>query len=299
MVLRRSAVALLACALAASCGDREAARAEADVVAPARGGETARIRIVAANLTSGDEQRYESEGIRIFQALRPDVALVQEMRHERNDAEAIAALVTTAFGPDFHHYRETDKAIPNGIVSRFPIVEAGQWVDPVVADRGFAWAKIAIPGPHPLWAVSVHLLTSGSVKRNEEATALVAALAQVVTPGDYVTIGGDLNTSRRNEPCLETLGRFVVNEAPYPADQQGNDFTNAPRNAPYDWVLVDGALGAREIPTVLGASAFPRGLVFDSRVYAPLTEVAPVEPADSDVEKMQHMPVVRDFAVPL
>jgi len=36
------------------------------------------------------------------------------------------------------------------------IVEAGEWDDPRVGNRDFAWARIDIPGPVDLWAVSVH-----------------------------------------------------------------------------------------------------------------------------------------------
>jgi hypothetical protein len=35
--------------------------------------------------------------------------------------------------------------------------------------------------------------------------------------------------------------------------------------------------------------------VFDSRVYTPLEDVAPVLRADSQATNMQHMPVVKDF----
>jgi hypothetical protein len=51
------------------------------------------------------------------------------------------------------------------------------------------------------------------------------------------------------------------------------------------------------VPTVIGSSSFPNGLVFDSRVYTPLTDVAPIQKADSSALNMQHMPVVRDFAL--
>jgi len=36
--------------------------------------------------------------------------------------------------------------------------------------------------------------------------------------------------------------------------------------------------------------------VFDSRVYTPLSDVAPVLSTDSAATNMQHMAVVRDFA---
>ena len=48
--------------------------------------------------------------------------------------------------------------IPNGIISRYPIVASGSWVDTVQSqpNRGFAWAQIALPGTNDLYVVSVH-----------------------------------------------------------------------------------------------------------------------------------------------
>jgi len=50
------------------------------------------------------------------------------------------------------------------------------------------------------------------------------------------------------------------------------------------------------IATWQGNSIYAPDLVFDSRVYTPLAEVAPVLATDSAEPGMQHMPVVRDFA---
>jgi hypothetical protein len=49
---------------------------------------------------------------------------------------------------------------------------------------------------------------------------------------------------------------------------------------------------------VIGAASFAPGLVFDSRVYTPLSDVAPVVVGDSGASGMQHMAVIRDFALP-
>jgi len=89
-----------------------------------------------------------------------------------------------------------------------------------------------------------------------------------------------------------------VSGGPFPVDQDGNDRTNEPRNQPYDWVLADPDLDALEVPTRIGDQEFAAGLVFDSRVFSPLSEVAPVEAGDSGAPNMQHMAVVRDFEVP-
>lgn len=258
-----------------------------------------RLRIMAANISSGASLSYgPPEGVRIFQGLKPDVVLVQEFKGSATSATEVDSFVSGTFGPGFVHYREPGVEIPNGIISRYPILESGRWVDPQVANRGFAYAKIAVPGEHPLWAVSLHLLTTNGSARSAEATALVAQIKTVVPAADYLVVGGDLNTNGRSETCIATLGEVVVTSAPYPADESGNESTNAPRNATYDWLLADADLAKLHVPAKVGPKSFAAGLVFDSRVYTPLTDVAPVEAADSAALNMQHMPVVRDFVLP-
>jgi endonuclease/exonuclease/phosphatase family metal-dependent hydrolase len=261
------------------------------------------VRIAASNTTSGAQTNYEPlESIRLFQGLHPDIVLLQEFRYGTNTDPEIRQFIDTAFGANYNYYREATLAagdIPNGIVSRFPIVDSGSWDDPLVNNRGFAWAKIAIPNaPHPLWAVALHLLTSSSGNRETEATALVAQIKNVIPASDYLVIGGDFNTSGRGESCITTLSEVVVTAAPYPDDGAGNDNTNAPRSHPFDWVLPDTDLAALMIPVTIGARSFPAGLVFDSRVYQPLADVAPIQMGDSNALNMQHMPVIRDFAFP-
>lgn len=257
------------------------------------------VRIMAANTTSGNAQSYDpGEGIRMFQAIKPDIALVQEMNYKTNTTADIHAFVTTAFGAEYQYFRESNAQIPNGVVSRYPIVTSGAWADPIVSNRSFAYAKIDVPGGHPLWAVSVHFVTSNASTRNTECTSLDARLAANVAAGEYVIVGGDFNTDARTEPCLTTLSATLSTAAPYPADQNGNTNTNASRSKPYDWLLADPVLTGQLVPTVLGASSYPQGLVLDSRVYTPLTEVAPVQQEDSAGTNLQHMPVVRDFRLP-
>jgi endonuclease/exonuclease/phosphatase family metal-dependent hydrolase len=257
------------------------------------------LRVVAGNLSSGATSTYDAgEGIRILKGLRPDIALLQELNYKSNAKADLDAFVTEAFGAGYEYHREDGVQIPNGVVSRYPILTSGRWADPQVDNRGFVYAKIDIPGPRDLWAVSVHFLTSSSSNRSSEATSLVAQLGAVVADGDFVVIGGDLNTQSRTEPCITTLAQIVRTAGPWPADQDGNDNTNGPRNAPYDWVLEGAALGAFQVPTSIGANEFPDGLVFDSRAYSPLEDVAPIMATDSAAQNMQHMAVVKDFAVP-
>jgi endonuclease/exonuclease/phosphatase family metal-dependent hydrolase len=255
-----------------------------------------RLRVVAGNLTSGNNQSYDpGPGIRIFQGLHPDVALVQEMNYGDSSETAIRSFVDTAFGPSFVYYREaTGAQIPNGIVSRYPILASGYWDDPSTGTREFAWARLDVPGPKDLWAVSVHLLTSSASTRDTEAHALLAFLQANVPASDYLVLGGDFNTDVSTEACLETLGVLVSSPNP-PVDQARISGTNAGRTKPYDWLLTNADLEAAKTAVQIGANAFPAGLVFDSRVYDPLADVSPVIAGDSGAPSMQHMAVVKDF----
>ncbi|HEX8438261.1 lamin tail domain-containing protein [Archangium sp.] len=258
-----------------------------------------RVRLMAANTTSGTLQSYDpGHGIRIFQGTDPDVVMIQEFNYGDNSAAAIRGFVDTAFGTGFHYYREGAAQIPNGVISRWPIIAAGEWDDNQVTNRDFAWARIDVPGPKDLWVVSVHLLTSSSSVRNTEATNLVNFIKANVPTGDYLAIGGDFNTSSRTEAAFSTFSQVVTTAAPYPADRNGNTNTNASRASPYDHVLVDSDLRAYQTATVIGASSFAAGLVADTRVYSPISEISPALSADSGASSMQHMAVIKDFLIP-
>lgn len=262
---------------------------------PADGTTGTRVRVMAANLTSGTQQTYGAPAIDIFQGLRPDVVLIQEFKVASGD---LRGFVDTAFGTDFAYYVEPRTGgIPNGVVSRYPIVESGVWADASTPDRAFAYARIDVPGSIDLWAVSVHLLTTGATDRATEATALLGYVQAGVPAGDYLVVGGDFNTDTVDEPALATLSAAVVTASPYPADQSGNTDSSINRNHPHDWVLAGPGLDAREEPVSIGSGSFPAGLVFDSRVFTPLSDVPPVVVTDSGASGMQHMAVLRDFAL--
>jgi endonuclease/exonuclease/phosphatase family metal-dependent hydrolase len=264
-----------------------------------------RLRIVAANLTSGNAQAYdEGHGTRILQGIKPDIALVQEFRYgggSQTDAKA-REWVNLAFGPEYSYYRESSASpagdIPNGIVSRYPILEAGEWQDTAVSNRDFAWARIDIPGDIDLWAVSVHFLTTDSA-RNGEATALRNYITGKVPPSDYLVIGGDFNSDSRTEAALNTLSTIVKTSGPHPVDQNGKEGTNASREKPYDGVYADFDLARLQTSVVIGGSSFANGLVVDTRVYTPLSEISPALFGDSGATNMQHMAVVKDFLIPI
>ena len=257
------------------------------------------LRVMAANISSGPSLVYgPAEGVRIFQGLHPDVVLIQELVVGGNTTAEVDSFVTTTFGAGFSYYREPAVQIPNGIISRYPILDAGTWVDPAVANRGFAYAKLDLPGPYPLWAISLHLLTTGAAQRATEVTSLVAQVKMLIPAADYLVVGGDFNTPVRTEACIMGLSEIVVTTAPYPADGAGNDNTSGPRSKPHDWLLADSDLAAFGLPVAIGQRGYVGGLVFDSRVFTPLSDVAPVQLMDSAAQNMQHMPVVRDFLVP-
>jgi len=259
-----------------------------------------RLRLMAANTTSGNLQSYDpGHGTRIFQGTKPDVVMIQEFNYGDKSAAAIRGFVDNAFGPGFYYYRETGAQIPNGVISRWPILEAGEWTDTQVSNRDFAWARIDIPGPKDLWVVSVHLLTSGSGVRNTEASNLVNYIkAKNIPAGDYLAIGGDFNTDSRSESCFSTFSQVVTTSGPHPADKNGNVNTNATRSKPYDHVLVDSDLRAYQTATVIGSSSFSAGLVVDTRVYSPISDISPALSADSGATNMQHMAIIKDFLLP-
>lgn len=259
---------------------------------------TTNIRVVAGNLSSGNFQSYTlGHGTRIFAGSHADIALVQEMNAGSNSPTDLRAFVDAAFGPEFVYHRGSGD-IPNGITSRFPILASGEWEDASSPNREFTWARVDVPGSIDLWAISVHLLTSSAGNRNVEANALINFIDANVPPSDYLVLGGDFNTDVRSEQALTTLSQSFVTSAPYPVDQLGNDNTNAGRSKPYDWVLADPDLHAHATSTVLPSQSFPNGLVLDTRIHVPLSDVAPAMQSDSGAPSMQHMLVVRDFALP-
>ena len=256
------------------------------------------LRLVSGNLTSGNNQAYEQPGIDIFRGLRADVAMVQEFNVGGNSDGELRAFVDAAFGGEYTFTRaQAAGQIPNGIVSRYPIVAAGEWTDTLVSDRDFVWAQIDIPGPIDLYAISVHLLGSSAGARDGEADELVQHIRELPIDA-YVVLGGDFNTSTRGEACVQTLAAVLATGGPYPVDQAGVDNTNTNRNKPYDWVLANARLEEKAAPVEIGGNVFDNGFVADTRVYSPISDLAPALATDSAASNMQHMAVVRDFGGP-
>ncbi len=256
------------------------------------------IRVAAANLTSGNGQDYDQgHGLRILASLSLDVVLIQELNYLDSSPSDIRSLVDENFGANFDYVRAATGSLPNGVISRWPIIDSGTWQDAEVGNRGFTWALIDIPGPVDLWAVSLHLLTRSGSIRTREATQLVEYIQANVPEADYLVLGGDLNTNTRSEGAVSTL-EAVVSTQHIPVDRDGKDGTNMARSKPYDWVLPDADLEALHIPVVLANQPFPDGLVFDTRVFTPISDLFPVLESDSGASQMQHMAVLRDFLIP-
>lgn len=258
------------------------------------------VRVMAANL-NGNTQSYQPFAIRIFQGLQPDIVAIQEFNYSNNTPSDFRAMVDSAFGTNFVYFRENyvgSGDIPNGVISRYPIVASGSWVDTVQSqpNRGYAWAQIHLPGTNDLYLVSVHLLTSSATDRASEAANLKALMQANFPSNARVVLAGDFNTDTRTEAAMVTLGSFLSdNPIPTDAEVGGNSNTSVNRNHPHDYVLPSFSFTNLMMASVFASQSFSNGLVFDSRVYTPLSDVAPVQYGDSS--NAQHMAVLKDFNI--
>jgi len=258
------------------------------------------VRLMSANL-NGNTQSYQPFAFRIFQGLEPDVVAIQEFNYSNNTPADFRAMVDSAFGTNFFYFRENYVGggdIPNGVISRYPIVASGSWVDTVQSqpNRGYAWTQIRLPGTNDLYVVSVHLLTSSSTDRAAEASNLKALIQSNLPPNAWIVVAGDLNTDTRSEAAMTTFGSFLSdNPIPTDAEVGGNSNTSINRNHPHDYVLPSFSLTNLLTASVFLSHSFTNGLVFDSRVYTPLSDVAPVQFGDSS--NAQHMAVLKDFKI--
>lgn len=250
--------------------------------------------VASANLSDNDTQAYGPAGIRMLQALDPDVIGIQEFNYKEGTS---ADLVKRMFPRgDREFCRERGGArLPNGVVSRFPVVAWGQWEDPYVKNRQLFWATVRLPGGKDLHVVSVHLVQNRANRRIPEADYLVERIRRQFPAKDYIVLCGDLNTGSRETGVMAVLGR-IFDLQRVPADQKGNPDTNSVRTHPYDVVLPNRALAPYEVKTVVGGLGFPDGIVFDTRLWS-----RPPFPARKDDAgaSLQHLPVMKTFRVPV
>ena len=289
-------------------------------------GDSIQIRIVAGNISSRKEnvcsQCYDpGHGIRIFQALKPDIALVQEMNYKNNSTSDYKSFAQQIVGTNYYAVDSADYQIPNGVVSRYPITSHGYWKDPNISNRALMWAVVDIPGNTDIFAISVHLHTSPDSDQVKAAQVIVDEIAKVKAnnPGKYYyVVGGDFNgTSAVSSNGFGKNNTFYV-DGPHPVDvdddnitaeNKGNSNTNSGRKNHYDFVLADYPLHGFQVPTVYYSSkdstktkSYANGLVFDTRVYTQsvLDEYfSPAQTSDSKADEMQHMAVVKDFLIEL
>src|ERR1043166_4835797 len=265
------------------------------------------VPLMAANLSSGNFQRYESFGLDILKGLKPDVVAIQEFNYASttlgtNTAAALREMIDQTFGTNFAFFRQSGAGITisNGVISRFPILDSGVWDDIELPDRDFVWARLKPPGSIDLYVVSVHLKASSAdaATRAREASALKTLIQTNFPAGAFVIVAGDFNISAPTEAALTTFKTFLSDD-PIPTDATsgGDADTNAGRTQRYDYVLPNSVLDTNRVATVIGSQTFSNGLVFDSRVFTPLTDVAPVQSGDSGATGMQHMGVIKDFRI--
>lgn len=290
------------------CSAEQTCDAETLKCVPRPEGKRTTLRLMAGNITSGTNQTYDlGHGTRIFQTLKPDIAMIQEFNLKSKTREE---WVTSTFGEDFR-FVFSENNIPNGIISKYPILDSGYWASNIENSRNWDWAVIDIPGSRDLLAISVHLHTS---KNPEEYPVLIEKIKAKQAEGNYhVVIAGDFNTPNRDDVQKNFAGVFNV-RGPWPVDQNGREGTDANRNdrdidnqRPLDWVLMSYELDALEIPITVGEHTYADGHILDSRVYAglcsvhantdELADIPPVDAADSSYLQMQHMAVVRDVAI--
>ncbi len=274
-------------------------------------GDSIKIRIVAGNITSGNKQSYDpGHGIRIFQALKPDIALVQEMNYKNNSDSDYKNFAQQIVGTNCYAIDDADYQIPNGVVSKYPITSHGYWKDPKINNRALMWAVVDIPGDTDIFAVSVHLHTKPTTDQTTAAKVIVDEIAKVKekNPGKYYyVVGGDFNG-----PTAVSSDGFGKNNTfyvggPHPVDENGDEETNANGSNQYDFVLADYPLHEFQVPVVYYSNedstktkCYENGLVFDTRVYSQsvLDEYfSPAETGDSGASQMQHMAVVKDFLI--
>ena len=64
-----------------------------------------RLRLVAANITSGNSQSYEAPATRIFDGLNPDIVMIQEFNVGDNSTTTIQNWVTSTFATGYTYFR--------------------------------------------------------------------------------------------------------------------------------------------------------------------------------------------------
>ena len=253
--------------------------------------------LVSGTVTIGDQTAYDDAGQHLLRALAPDIVAIQEWVV----TNSFAQFVTDNFGSDFYWVTDGTTgqyAMPNGIISRWPIVETHVW-DDAVGYRQHIHAKIKLPGTKNLNLVSVHL-KSGDTTTDIDARILGArnltnAIEQAnFSASDYLLIAGDLNTTNRSATELSIL-TSIVSDAHKPTDKAGSENTNPSKARPYDYVLPDSALEIQYVGMNYNGTSFPDGMIFDTREWG--DHQYPALGSDSEAANLTHAPVMKVFSL--
>ncbi|HPQ85969.1 MAG TPA: Calx-beta domain-containing protein, partial [Actinomycetota bacterium] len=261
--------------------------------------------LATANLTSGTNKidnatTWDESGQRLLGALLPDIVAMQEWVITN---ASYRAFVDANFGTEYDYYVEPEsdsQAMPNGVISRWPIVASNEWTDNYVGSRDYVHVKIDLPGTKDLNLISVHFnagdLVSDITARANEAAELTNHIALAnFGSSNYLAIAGDLNQSNRtDETVLTTLGN-VVTDATQPEDKAGSKNTNPSDQRPYDFVLPDTALEAQHTALNYAGTGFASGLIFDTREWG--DHQYPALGGDSEADNLTHLPVVKVFSL--
>ena len=258
------------------------------------------IRFMTANLTTGNYQNYDNgDGIRIMKAASADIILVQEFNYTPGHRTMVDLVCGSACYYVAGETYEDSNKIPNGIISKYPIVASGTEKSPKYKNRGWDWAVIDIPGDKDLLVFSLHLHSKQEKTEYYEMDKLAEFIKAKASEDDYyLAFGGDFNITVRTtaEEAFSDIG--VLDPSAIPVDQDGNDDTNINRNKPYDWIVFNKSLNRLEIPITLGEHTYAHGHVIDSRVYATHHELDLLpEVLQGDSSGAEHMAVIRDVRI--
>jgi len=254
------------------------------------------VKILTANLGDIVQDYPETEATRIFQGLEPDIACLQEFNPDNP-----YSFVDNAFGTDYYLYVEP-RYHPNAIVSKWSFQTYGFWDCPEVSDREFAWAVVNVPGTKKLQVVSCHLKSgTGSEDvqtRENQANELKSQIQANFDDNQYIVIGGDLNTQYRSSSPISIFQSYLTTSDGTPADRNGDSDTNEIRTYNYDWIIPNDELGDTVTTLFVGSYSYGGGIVFDSHVFTPLSEVSPVQYGDTHASAMDHEPVMKAYNIP-
>ncbi len=291
------------------------------------------IRAVAGNISTTNNQNYDhGEGIKIFQGLKANVIMIQEFNYKNNSSADYREMVEAIFqDPGCLNVRcyyvagsdENSHNIPNGIISRFPIIDSGYWPHSSLPDRDMDWAILDIPGNKDLFVVSVHLHTGGGSTQKEEAQVVAKKIAKIKEDYPdkyYYLVGGDFNgdsaVSDSGFGKYQGVRIFTTstdNNA-RPVGEDGSYGTNAKRSKPYDWVLSSPDLTQLQVSSDFcnqndtnDCKRYSHGLIMDTRdftqneldkYFSPTSfNGYSLETDDSQGNNMQHMAIIRDFVI--